>query len=65
MLAGIGLGYVGMVSSRAKLAQLPDLPGIEASAGVRIGSHSAEEIAVSVAARLVARRGDELTGAPV
>lgn len=55
-LAGVALGYVGMLGSRAKVHRLRGLPGLEAPAGIRIGSHTAEEIAVSVAARLVARR---------
>lgn len=58
-LAGVPLGCLGVLGSRRKLALLGDLSALaclDAPAGVPIGSHTPEEIAVSVAAKLVARR---------
>lgn len=57
-LGGVRLGYLGVPGSRAKLAQLPGHPCLEAPMGLPIGSHTPEEIAVSVAARLVGVRSD-------
>ncbi|MGM0386237.1 MAG: XdhC family protein [Actinomycetota bacterium] len=56
------LGYLGVMGSRAKLARLlagrgEKPPRVHAPMGVPIGSHSPAEIAVSVAAELVAVRG--------
>lgn len=61
-LTGIRLGYLGVLGSRAKLAHLPDLATIDAPMGVPIGSHTPEEIAVSVAARLIAQRSGSISG---
>lgn len=55
-LAGVGLGFLGVLGTRAKLAHLPARAGLEAPVGVRISSHTPDEIAVSIAARLVAVR---------
>lgn len=58
-LAGVRLGYLGVLGTPAKLAGLPAraaAPAVEVPAGVPVGSHTPEEIAVSVAARLVAVR---------
>lgn len=55
-LAGVAVGYLGVIGSRAKLAHLPVVPHLVAPMGLSIGSYSAEEIAVSVAAQLVAAR---------
>lgn len=57
----IPLGYLGVMGSRAKLAQLLAGRGkrpawLHAPMGVPIGSHTPAEIAVSVAAELVAVR---------
>lgn len=55
-LAGVQLGYLGVLGSRAKLAHLPDTARVHAPMGLGIGSHTPQEIAVSVAAELVAVR---------
>ncbi len=55
-LADVALGYLGVLGSRAKLAHVPDVPHLVAPMGLPIGSHTPEEIAVSVAAQLVAAR---------
>jgi len=58
----VPLGYLGVMGSRAKIARLLAGRGarpawLRAPMGVPIGSHSPAEIAVSVAAELVAVRG--------
>ncbi len=59
-LAGRPFGYLGLLGSRHKLKQLlagtvqPDF--LRAPMGLPIGSHTAEEIAVSIAAEMVAIR---------
>ncbi|MGB7963508.1 MAG: XdhC family protein [Propionicimonas sp.] len=55
-LADVPLGYFGVLGSQAKLAHLPDVSHLVAPMGLSIGSHTPEEIAVSVAAQLVAVR---------
>ena len=55
-LADVPLGYLGVLGSRAKLAILTPQAQIRAPMGLPIGSHTPEEIAVSVAAELVALR---------
>jgi xanthine dehydrogenase accessory factor len=59
-LLGLRLGYLGLLGSRAKVRQLTagrDLPGwFRAPIGLPIGSTTPAEIAVSVAAELVAER---------
>lgn len=54
-LAEVPLGYLGVLGSRARLAELPS-PGPRAPMGLPIGSHTPEEIAISVAAELVSLR---------
>ena len=61
-LAGIPLGYLGVLGNPAKLgAAGASRPALEIPAGVAIGSHTPEEIATSLAARLIAARarGDQ------
>ena len=59
-LAGRPFGYLGLLGSRHKLKSLlageaqPDF--LRAPMGLPIGSHTAEEIAVSIAAEMVAVR---------
>lgn len=56
-LAGIPLGYLGVLGNPAKLgAAGASRPALEIPAGVAIGSHTPEEIATSLAARLIAAR---------
>jgi xanthine dehydrogenase accessory factor len=66
-LVGRRYAYLGLMGSRAKVARMfadmrsdgvPDahLAGVSAPVGVAIGSHTPEEIAISIAAELVARR---------
>ena len=56
-LAGRPFGYLGLLGSRHKLSQLlageeqPDC--LHAPMGLPIGSHTPEEIAVSIAAQMV------------
>ena len=62
-LAGTEVGYLGLLGSPAKVAAL--LPGptrppwLSAPAGLRIGSRTPAEIAVSIAAELVALRAGD------
>jgi xanthine/CO dehydrogenase XdhC/CoxF family maturation factor len=52
-LAGLKLGYLGVLGSPAKLRRI-GVPGrVHAPMGQPIGSHTPEEIAVSVAAELL------------
>lgn len=59
-LAGKRFGYLGLLGSRAKVARIlagrPRPAGLRAPMGVPIGSQSPQEVAVSVAAELVAVR---------
>lgn len=55
-LGDLPLGYLGVLGSRAKLATLTGAAHLRAPMGLPIGSHTPEEIAVSVAAELVALR---------
>lgn len=64
-LAQVSVGYLGVLGSRAKLAHLPDLTRLVAPAGLPIGSHTPEEIAVSIAAQLVAIRAGHRGATPV
>ncbi len=63
-LAAVPVGYLGVLGSRAKLAHLPDVSHLVAPMGLPIGSHTPEEIAVSVAAQLVAARTRHREAAP-
>jgi len=73
-LAGREARYVGMIGSRAKVAQIMDalaaegappdwLRSVRAPIGLRIGAVTPEEIAVSIVAELVAVRRGAATGA--
>jgi xanthine dehydrogenase accessory factor len=65
-LAGLTLGYLGILGSRAKIAHLPDPPELlVAPMGMAIGSHTPEEIAVSIAAQLIAARACTVQVTPV
>ena len=66
-LLGKELAYLGLMGSEAKVLQLfaamledgspaADLEGVKAPIGVPIGSHTPEEIAISVAAEIIAMR---------
>lgn len=56
-LAGVRVGYLGVVGTRRKLASLGAVaPDAEVPAGLPIGSHTPEEVALSIAARLVQLR---------
>lgn len=59
-LREVPLGYLGLLGSRAKIVRLlggrPRPPHLHAPMGLPIGSHTPEEIAVSIAAELVAWR---------
>lgn len=55
-LEGVRVGYLGLVGKRARIAHLPHHAEVEVPAGLPMGGHSPAEVAVSVAARLVAVR---------
>jgi len=59
-VAGLGFGYVGVIGSAAKVHRLLSgrgrTPSLHAPMGLPIGSRTPEEVAVSVAAELVAVR---------
>ena len=63
-LRELPLGYLGLLGSRAKIVRLlggrPQQPHLHAPMGLPIGSHTPEEIAVSVAAELVAVRSGRM-----
>lgn len=61
-LAATQLGYLGVLGTPSKLAHLPGRPELEVPAGMPIGSHAPNEIAVSIAARLVTLRAGRVTG---
>lgn len=63
-LAGTPLAYLGVLGTPSKLANLPGRPELEVPAGLPVGSHTPNEIALSVAARLVALRSDAITRLP-
>lgn len=56
-LESVRLGYLGVVGKRAKIAHLPHQARVEVPAGLPIRAHSPAEVALSVAAGLVAVRG--------
>ena len=66
-LLGNDLAYLGLMGSEAKVRQMyaamttdgidaKDLEGVQAPVGVSIGSHTPEEIAISIAAEIIALR---------
>jgi xanthine dehydrogenase accessory factor len=66
-LLGRDYGYLGLMGSKAKVRQMftsmvadgtpeADLEGVRAPVGMSIGSHTPEEIAVSIAAEIIALR---------
>ena len=66
-LLGRDLAYLGLMGSEAKVRQMyasmeadgidaKDLEGVQAPVGVSIGSHTPEEIAISIAAEIIAVR---------
>jgi len=66
-LLGKNLAYLGLMGSEAKVRQMyaamegdgvdaKDLEGVQAPVGVSIGSHTPEEIAISIAAEIIAVR---------
>ncbi len=63
-LAGTPLGYLDVLGTPSKLAHLPGRPELEVPTGMPIGSHTPDEIAVSVAARLVAVRSEAMARLP-
>lgn len=67
-LAEKPLGYLGVLGSHAKLRALigpgPFPAHVHAPAGVAIHSHSPDEIAVSIAAEMIARRAQTAAHAP-
>ena len=66
-LLGRDYGYLGLMGSKAKVRQMftsmvadgtPEsvLEGVKAPVGMSIGSHTPEEIAISIAAEIIALR---------
>jgi xanthine dehydrogenase accessory factor len=66
-LLGKDLAYLGLMGSEAKVRQMyaamtangidvKDLEGVQAPVGMSIGSHTPEEIAISIAAEIIAAR---------
>ncbi|HSN44617.1 MAG TPA: XdhC family protein, partial [Propionibacteriaceae bacterium] len=53
-VTGLDLGYLGVLGSRSKVAHLALGSSVHAPMGLPIGSHTPDEIAISVAAELIA-----------